>query len=306
MRNKRSSPNQGNAQDDIRLLCHGCEEMPELGKGSVDLVVTSPPYFVDAGDAFMHPAQLRDGKEIPESYEALLNFLLRCFGEMFRVLKPGGFCCVNVASTRVRGVLYPLPFDLTIRLMQEGWVFQEEILWRRWRSWDRRAGHLIRNPYPGYYFPNRVFEYVLIFKKPGPPIYQGRSKREKQDSKYPASDPLYAHEVANSIWNILPVQPQNKGQHPCPFPEELAARLIELYSYKNDVVLDPFMGSGTTGVAAKLLHRQFVGCEANPAFLTVARKRIGDAATLKRERRICRFEHLPLLEKTPDKALVSS
>ena len=136
-----------------------------------------------------------------------------------------------------------------------------------------------------------MFEYVLVFKKPGPPIYHNRSDKEREDSRIVVDD-LLTKEIANSIWSILPEHlSKRRGHHPCPFPEELAYRLITLYSYKGELVLDPFAGSGTTGKVAHLTGRRFVGYEANPDFARVARDRANETVLL-RERRICRFELL--------------
>jgi modification methylase len=291
----------------VRLHGHSCEAMPELSDGSVDLIVTSPPYWVDPEDPLLKNALLQDGeRRTPDSYGALLSFLSECFAECWRTLKPGGFACVNIASTRVKGKLYPLPFDLSVRLLASGWELQDEIVWRRWRGWDKRGGVVIQHPYPGYFYPNRVFEYVLVFRKPGPPIQEGRSEEAREASRI-AVDHLLLHEVNNSIWNVLPVQPRSRARsaagvsHPCPFPDELAYRLVTLYSYVGDRVLDPFAGSGTTGKVARLTGRRFVGYEVNPAFLALAQERITEP-TVRRERRVCRFEELPEATGTPSVA----
>lgn len=277
-----------------------CETMAEVADRSVDLVVTSPPYWVDPADEAMQPALLRDSaKETPKNYDDLLELLDRCFAEVHRVLKPGGFACVNVAGTIVKGVVYPLPFDLLVRLRDAGWLVKEDLIWRRWRGWDRRAGTLIQKPYPGYFHPNRLHEYVLVFRKPGARIWEGRSEADKERSVVADAvnrDGFYALEMANTIWNILPVQPQRKaadnGEHPCPYPEELAYRLISLYSYRGDTVLDPFCGSGTTAKVAHRLGRNFVGYETNPKFAFAARRRVEDGAPIRRERRVARFEKM--------------
>ena len=270
-----------------RLYNQSCAHMDAVPDESVSFVLTSPPYWVDPADTYLGPALLRDTQGgTPQSYEGLLALLERCFAECLRVMRPGGVLAVNVASTRVKGRLYPLPFELALLLERQGWLMKEEIIWRRWRGWDRRAGHLIRHPFPGYFFPNRVFEYVLVFNKPGPPLYAGRTAEEKEEGRIVIDD-LYVHETANNIWNILPVQP-GSSRHPCPFPEELAYRLVSLYSYKGDVVLDPFAGSGTTLKVARLLGRQWVGYEQNPQFARLAGTRVQETV-LARQRRITRF-----------------
>lgn len=289
--------------------------MAELCDGGVDLIVTSPPYYVDPSDPLMEPALLRSGKAdpdadhdrtgaVPQTYEALLDLLERCFAECWRVLKPGGVAAVNVASTLVKGRLYPLPWDLCVRLRAAGWYLKEEIVWRRWRGWDKRAGTLIQKPYPGYFFPNRVFEYVLLFTKPGPPIWADRSEEEKAASQVDI-DRLYARETANAIWNILPVVRQHKRGHPCPFPDELVYRLVSLYSYAGETVLDPFTGSGTTAKVAHLLGRRFVGYEVNPDFVRLARERLRTEPTIRRERRVCRFETLDEDDGAPTTAKIA-
>lgn len=279
--------------------------MAEVAGGSVSLVVTSPPYWIDPDDTGMRPALLRDeGGDFAGDYAALLDLLSRCFAEVWRALKPGGFACVNVASTIVKGSVHPLPADLLVRLRDSGWEVKEEFIWRRWRGWDRRAGGLLKHPYPGYFFPNRIHEHVFVLKKPGPPIYAGKHDDQKWGSAVmdavlatrPGQSPektFYTGELANSVWNILPVQPQRKasgnGNHPCPFPEELAHRLISLYSYRGDLVLDPFTGSGTVAKVAHRLGRRFVGYEVNPDFVSVAKRRVLDGTPVKREQRVAQF-----------------
>lgn len=295
------------------------ERMKEIADGSVDLVVTSPPYFNAPDDPRMQPALARSGGDPVRTYPDLLDFLERVFAEMLRVLKPGGIACVNVASTIVGRRTYPLPFDLAVRLLgpphqREGgidgdrWLLRDEIIWRRWRGGDRRAGTLISKPYPGYYYPNRLHQHVLILTKHGPPIWQGRSQGERAASVVKDAlcrDGFYVHELASSIWSILPLPivrgKSEEAAHPCAFPEELAYRLISLYSYRNETVLDPFAGSGTTAKVARHLGRRFVGYEVNPNFASMARRRAEDLSPVRRERYIARYE--PVLS-VPDGAVV--
>ena len=243
-----------------------CERMAALPDNSIDLIVTSPPYWVAPDDMGMVPSQLKDtAGGTPQTYEELLTLLSRCFAECFRVLKPGRVCAVNIANTLVDGTFYPLPFHLVPVMEKLGWRMKEDLIWRRWRGWDNRGGVVIQKPYPGYFYPNRICEFVLLFTKPGgPPTYANRTEEEREESRIPVDD-LLVHELCNNLWNILPLQPQRRAQgadgtkHPCPYPDELAYRLITLYSYKGDVVLDPFTGSGTTLKVAGLTGRRWVG-----------------------------------------------
>ena len=283
-----------------------CERMAALPDDSVDLIVTSPPYWVAPDDIGMVPAQLKDNSgDTPQNYEELLALLSRCYAECLRVLKPGRVCAVNVATTIIDGTFFPLPFHLVPLMESLGWRMKEDLIWRRWRGWDKRGGVVIQKPYPGYFYPNRIFEYVLLFTKPGgPPTYANRTEVEREASRIPVDDLLF-HELNNNIWNILPVQPQcrTKGAdgtvHPCQYPEELAYRLITLYSYKGDVVLDPFTGSGTTLKVADLTGRRWVGYEPNPDFRRLAAERFRTERTIHRQRRITRFETLPEEGKEP-------
>ena len=276
--NRISKVSPGLKPDTIRtetIHAGSCERMVALPDNSVDIIVTSPPYWVAPDDPGLAPAQLkeRDGST-PQS-------------------------AVNVATTLVDGTFYPLPYHLVPLMESLGWRMKEDLIWRRWRGWDRRGGVVIQKPYPGYFFPNRIYENILLFTKPGgPPTYADRTEAERESSRIPVDD-LLLHELCNNIWNILPVQPQRRAQgadgtkHPCPYPDELAYRLITLYSYRGDIVLDPFTGSGTTLKVANLTGRRWVGYEPNPAFRKLARERIKMETTIHRHRRITRFVNLP-------------
>jgi DNA modification methylase len=275
--------------------------MAELTDASVDLIVTSPPYWVAPEDPLLAPALLRDGRgATPDSYEALLALLSRCFAEAWRVLRPGRVCAVNVASTLVGGRLHPLPQHLVGRMEALGWELKEELVWRRWRGWDKRGGVLIQHPYPGYWYPNRTHESIFVFRKPGgPPVYAGRTDQQREESRVPVNGLLF-HEINNSVWSVLPVPPGRKTPHPCEFPEEIAWRLITLYSYKGDLVLDPFAGSGTTLKVARLLGRRWAGYETNPAFVRLAEQRVQETA-IRRSRHVARYEsYEPYAPAAPD------
>lgn len=120
-------------------------------------------------------------------------------------------------------------------------------------------GVTIQKPYPGYYYPNIMTEYVLVFRNPGEGNHRARSHAEREAARIPINR-VFTMDVANNIWHIAPVPPGHLD-HPCPFPEEIPYRLIQLYSYPGDIVLDPFAGSGQTLKITKHLGRHFVGYE---------------------------------------------
>jgi len=159
-----------------------------------------------------------------------------------------------------------------------GWVFKEDIIWEKEIARDRRSGVLMQHPYPGYYYPSFVVEYVLVFQKPAEKkgqnnIYHFRTKKEREDNKIDLSD--FQGEKSKNIWRIRPIAPQ-ENIHPCPFPLELAKRVIEYYSYKDDIVIDIFTGSGQTNLAAEILKRKHIGIDTQEKYIEYATKRINN------------------------------
>jgi site-specific DNA-methyltransferase (adenine-specific) len=265
--------------------------MDEIQNETVDLIVTSPPYW-NAIDYDVHTAdktkwfRTRKGEE----YEKYLEWLTRCFQECYRVLKPGRFCCVVIGTVLYKGKHYPLPQHFVSLMEKIGYEFYQDIIWYKVTGGVKRAGVTIQNPYPGYYCPNIMTEYILIFRKPGPKFYRTRTKEEKEKNKIPI-DELFTKELANNIWHIAPVPP-NQYDHPCPFPEEIPYRLIKFFSYEGDLVLDPFLGIGTTAKVANNLNRRWVGYEIKEKYLKIAEKRLSEPLNL-REQLISVFEKIP-------------
>jgi site-specific DNA-methyltransferase (adenine-specific) len=139
-------------------------------------------------------------------------------------------------------------------------------------------------------------EYILVFRKPGPKIYKVRSTEEKSNAKY-MIDTLFTKETANNIWHIAPVPP-GFIDHPAPFPEEIPHRLITLYSYPDEIVLDPFAGSGQTLKVARALGRNFIGFENIPSYVELATKRIGESSSIRSKQLVAIFEKIKPGEKT--------
>ncbi len=276
-----------------KIFAHSSEKMSELKDNSVALTVTSPPYW-NAIDYDIHANdktkyyRTRSYSNGFSEYEEYLTWLERIFAEVLRVTKPGGFCSIVIGTVLHNGKHYPVPFDATNRMVKIGWEFHQDIVWHKCTAGVKRAGVTIQKPYPGYYYPNIMTEYILIFRKPGNPIYKDVSQEEKDSSAYPINR-LFTMDVANNIWHIAPVPPDYLD-HPCPFPEEIPYRLITLYSYKGDLILDPFAGSGQTLKVAKNLGRKYVGYEIIQRYVNLSEKRLGEPLSIREYQLVATFE----------------
>ena len=238
-----------------RLYGKTSEDMQELPDACVHLMVTSPPY--NAGKDY-------DADLTLEEYRDLLR---RVFTETFRVLADGGRACVNVANLGRKPYL-PLHAYLIEDLLEIGFQMRGEIIWDKgssaaastaWGSWRSAANPVLRD----------VHEYILVFSKASfARPADGRQNTIQRDEFL---------EWTRSVWQMPAVSARQIG-HPAPFPEELPRRLIELYTYQGDVVLDPFMGSGTTCVAALKAGRHYIGYETEPEYLRLAEERLRLAA----------------------------
>jgi len=282
-----------------KILFHSCETMPEIPDDSVSLTVTSPPYWnaidydIHALDKRRHYRTRKYSNGYTE-YSHYLDWLENIFGEVFRATKPGGFCAIVIGTVLYEGKHYPVPFDVISRLAQKGWEFHQDIIWHKCTAGVKRAGVSIQKPYPGYFYPNIMTEYILVFKKPGPPIYQNRNTEEKEVAAYPINR-LFTMDIANNIWHIAPVPP-NLLDHPCPFPEEIPYRLISLYSYAGELVLDPFAGSGQTLKVAHHLKRNYVGYETIKKYVDLSTKRVRERLSVRPQQLIAVFDKVDLNE----------
>jgi site-specific DNA-methyltransferase (adenine-specific) len=234
------------------IFSHTSESMEELPDCSVHLMVTSPPYNV--------------GKEYDEdlSLEEYLAFLGKVWKEVHRVLVPGGRACVNVANLG-RKPYIPLNGLIAKELIDLGFLMRGEIIWDKaassststaWGSWQSASNPTLRDTH----------EYILVFSK-------GSFRRDKMDGRTSTISRDQFLEFTKSVWEI-PSESARKVGHPAPFPVELPYRLIQLYTFSNEIVLDPFMGSGQTALAALKAGRHFVGYEINGEYLELANSRI--------------------------------
>lgn len=258
--------------------------MKTLADDSVVLAFTSPPYH-NAINYEDHIKKL-NGKMLhwerrEQSYAFYKTFLVDRFKELYRVIKPGGHNIVNISPVAWEGKRVALPFHFLCWMEEIGWQFKEDIVWEKGIVRDKRSGVLMQHPYPGYYYPSLAVEYVFVLQKPAGKktennIYHNRSAQEKRDNKLSLEG---YQEQSKNIWNIRPVAPK-ENIHPCPFPEELARRVVQYYSYKNDIVLDIFAGSGVTNLAAEKLKRQHIGMEIEKQYIEYGVKVISNAKEL--------------------------
>ncbi|GIV42884.1 MAG: methyltransferase [Bacteroidia bacterium] len=234
-----------------QFILGSAENMKELPDNSVHLMITSPPYNVS--------------KEYDQdlSLKEYLQLLENVFKETFRVLVNGGRACINVANLG-RKPYIPLSDYVSKMMIDIGFNMRGEIIWNKassaspstaWGSWQSAANPILRD----------IHEYILVFSK-------GDYKREKGKKENTITKEQFI-EWTKSIWTMNAESAKRIG-HPAPFPEELPYRLIQLYSFKGDIVFDPFMGSGTTAVAAIKSDRKFVGYEISPEYIQLAKKRV--------------------------------
>src|SRR5918996_1853044 len=251
-----------------RLVCGDSRDMAAVDDNSIALVVTSPPYF--AGKEY--EAALGEG-HVPGSYLEFLSMLREVFAECRRVLEPGGRIAVNVANLG-RKPYRSLSGDV-LRILEDdlGLLPRGEIIWRKAKG---ATGSIAVGSYLSASNPvlRDVSERVIIASKGRFDRAISRAERELQG--LPFENTISKEEFFAStldVWEIRPEHARRVG-HPAPFPVELPGRLIQLYTYKGDVVLDPFLGSGSTAVAAVRTDRRYVGYDTDPAYVALAQARI--------------------------------
>lgn len=235
-----------------RIFHRSSEFMDELPENSLHLMVTSPPYNV--------------GKDYDQNFtlEEYLHFLKRVWKETYRVLVPGGRACINIANLG-RKPYIPLHAYIIRDMLDLGFLMRGEIIWNKgsssspstaWGSWQSATNPTLRD----------VHEYILIFSK-------GSFKRDNSKKKPNSITKEEFLEFTKSVWTF-PAESAKQVGHPAPFPVELPYRLIQLYTFEGDIVLDPFMGSGQTAIAAMKSKRSYIGYEIDAEYIKLAEKRI--------------------------------
>jgi site-specific DNA-methyltransferase (adenine-specific) len=239
-----------------KIYCQSSESMDVIPDNCIALAFTSPPYNV--GKEYDDDVSLKD----------YLNLIERVAREIYRVLRPGGRYVVNVANLGRKPYipLHAFFYDVHMRV---GFLPMGEIIWQKakgangncaWGSWRSAKAPRLRD----------LHEYLLVFAK------QSYSRPDSGESGISATEFM---DATLSIWEIPP-ESAKRVRHPAPFPIELAERVIELYSYEGDVVLDPFVGSGSTCVAAVVNNRNYVGFDISEEYCNLAKLRIENKGKL--------------------------
>lgn len=236
-----------------KIFCKSSESMDELPDNSVHLMITSPPYNVKK--------DYDDDLTLDEYRDLLRNV----FQETYNKLVPGGRACINVANLG-RKPYIPLHSYIIEDMLKIGFFMRGEIIWNKassaspstaWGSWMSASNPVLRD----------IHEYILVFSKDS--FSRSKTRNEKENSIQKEQ----FLEWTKSVWTFPAVSARSIG-HPAPFPEELPYRLIQLYSFKDDIILDPFCGSATTCISAYKSQRNFVGYDNEPKYVDLANERL--------------------------------
>jgi len=252
-----------------KIIIGDSRNMMEVADESVHLVITSPPYW-----------QLKDygnGSQIgfDDSYEDYINGLNIVWNQCHRVMKKGCRLCVNIGDQFARSVYYgrykviPIRTEIIKFCETVGFDYMGAIIWQKVTTCNTTGGATIMGSFP---FPRNGilkidYEFILIFKKHGAAPKVSKDTKEKSRMTIEEWNQFFA-----GHWNI-PGEKQDK--HMAMFPEEVPSRLIKMFSFVNDTVLDPFLGSGTNSLAAKKMSRNSIGYEINPEFLPLVKEKLG-------------------------------
>lgn len=254
-----------------KIINGDSRQMGEVNENSVHLIVTSPPYW-----------QLKDyGTEnqigFHDDYETYINHLNLTWQECFRVLHDGCRLCINIGDQFARSTYYgrykiiPIHSEIIKFCEMIGFDFMGSIIWQKTTTMNTSGGASIMGsfPYPRNGIVKLDFEYILLFKKPG--ISPKPTIEQKENS-------IMTNEEWNTYFNgHWYFTGARQDKHLAMFPDELPKRLIKMFSFPNETVLDPFMGSGTTAYVSKMLNRNSIGYEINPNFIPIIKDRIGNS-----------------------------
>ena len=252
------------------LVGNALTKLKHLEDGSIDLIITSPPYW----NAVVYD------KDVNTDYKTYLNLLTDIFSECSRILRPNGKMAINTP-------LMPIPQSLIkqdVRHLKDiSSDLSEKILSNTELNlfsvyiWQKQTSKLMFGsyPYPGNLLENNTIEFIKVYVKPG--------KSKKYPKNVKENEKLKKHEwvdLIQQVWFMIPEDISRKKNHPAPFPEKLPARLMRMFSYgafnsfEGDIILDPFVGTGTTCVVAKKMNRRFIGIDISASYIEHAKSKL--------------------------------
>lgn len=254
---------------------HAADVMAEFPADTIDLIVTSPPYW--------NAVEYDQGENPWPSYDAYLDDMLLVWAQCARVLRPNGKLCVNAPIMPIPKTvieqhtrhLKNIAFDNEHRILEATDLERYSLF-----IWQKQTSKMMFGsyPYPGNIIENNTIEFINVYVKPGkPPKFDQYVKEANELSRTEWLD------LAQQVWFMYPEDVRREGDHPAPFPEKLPARLIRLYTYgatsqfPGEVVLDPFVGTGTACAVAKSMGRRYIGIDINPAYIRLAQERVRNA-----------------------------
>lgn len=264
-----------------RIIFGDSRNMKEINDGVVHLMVTSPPYY---NAPFDYPGLFRD-------YEEFLQMLKDFAKELYRVLAPGRIAAFVIDDMLVNGEKYPVVADITKIMLDAGFRYRDKIVWRKPEGYtriSRRSGVVLQHPYPMYFYPDNIQESILIFQK-GKFDYDYLKRLDintREASRIDVGE-YQGNRWYLTVWditNVLPM-PGRIEEGIAAFPEEIPYRLIKLFSFVGETVLDPFLGSGTTTKVARMLDRNSYGYEVDLELMDTIKKKLNyEQGTLTAER----------------------
>lgn len=260
---------------DRLFVGHAAEVLQTFPSSSIDLIITSPPYWT--------AVEYDHGANPWGSYDAYLTDMQSVWNQCARVLRPNGKLCINapilpipkdVIEQHTRH-LKNIAFDMEHRILAETDLERYSLF-----VWQKQTSKMMFGSYPspGNIIENNTIEFINVYVKPGkPPKFDTDVKEANELTRTEWLD------LAQQVWFMYPEDVKREGDHPAPFPEKLPARLVRLYTFgavvhfPGEIVLDPFVGTGTTCAVAKTMGRRYVGIDINPAYIKLAQERIRDA-----------------------------
>ncbi len=274
-----------------KIIIGDSRKMIEVEDSSVDLVVTSPPYWhiKDYGVE----GQIGYGQSLHE----YLKDLYRVWKECYRILKPGRKLCINIGDQFARSIIYgrykiiPLHAEFIAQCEDIGFDYMGSIIWQKKTTMNTTGGANVMGSYP--YPPNGMieidYEFILIFKKPGKNLRVSKEIKEKSKlTKEEWKEYFYGHWYFGGVKQI---------EHEAMFPEELPKRLIKMYTFIGDTVLDPFLGSGTTVKVALNLGRNAIGYEINEKFLDIIKEKFSENIQIIKRQTSIKFDEIDYIPR---------